>query len=275
MPDTALNDQSIKELVDLGRAQGEVQEVGNTPVLVIPSTHKVVPMRDYVYNEHAQAPHRKIGTAKVLDAASFCEYYTLFHDINSRVFADETNIKILAVLDYHAALDGGPRWGQHRVDLTLRHSEEWKRWHGKDGEKMTQMEFAEFIEDNAPDIIDPSGATVLEVASDLSAKTDADFSSAQRLVNGQVQFKYSETIKAQFGSGNLDVPERFKISIPIHIGGERVELTARLRYRIQTGKLTFWYDLLRADVSEREAFIAIRKLIADTLQVTIINGTPA
>ncbi len=144
----------------------------------------------------------------------------------------------------------------------------------KNGKREAQMEFAEFIEDNAPDIVEPDSATMLEVARDLSAKTDVDFASAIRLQNGQVQFKYSEQIKGTYGSGNLDVPERFTISIPVHIGSERVGITARLRYRIASGKLTFWYDLLRADMIERNAFLAVRKAIGDTLGVTVINGAP-
>lgn len=271
-----LNEKVIKEIVHLGRQAGEIHTTPNgLPYAVIPVDAQIVDMTKYVHNDYAERPHRKKGTVTALDAASFIAYYQLFADEHSRVFADETRACVLAVLDYHGIGDNAPRWGQHRINLTLRQSEEWKRWYGADGKKLTQVDFAEFIEDNAPDIVTPSAATMLEVARDLTAKTDADFGSAIRLNNGSVQFKYSEQIKASFGGGQLEIPEQFLIAIPVHVGGERVKVTARLRYRLNSGKLTFWYDLLRADVVLREAFLAVQKQIADGLAITIINGSPA
>lgn len=271
-----LNKDTVKELYGYGRAAADVKEVGNTPFVVIPNDHKVVGLAEYKDNPRAERPLRVKGTAKVHDVPSFCEYFTLFHDENSRVFADEDKATILAVLDYHGALGGGaPRWGEHRLELTFRHSKEWNEWKGKDGQRTQQMEFAEFLEDHAPDIITPDAATMLEVARDLSAKVDADFGSAIRMNNGSVQFKFSEQVKATFGSGQLEVPEQFIVSIPIYLGCDRVSITARLRYRINAGKLSFWYDLLRADNIKREAFLVARKTITDTLAITDISGTPA
>lgn len=270
-----LNQQTVKELVGLGRASAEVRQSGNTPFVVIPNDHRVVQLRDTIINPDADRPIRKAGIVKVLDGLSFCEYYTLFHDEHSRVFADETEARILAVLDYHGIGDNAPRWGQHRLDLTLRHSEEWAAWTGHSGKRSPQMEFAEFLEDNAPDIVTPDAATMMECARSLSAKTDVDFGSAIRINNGSVQFKYTETVKGTYGAGNVDVPEQFVIAIPVYVGGERVRVTARLRYRIASGKLTFWYDLLRASAVERDAFLNIRSQIGSNLSVTIINGTPA
>lgn len=276
-----LNKETLADLVDLSRATGlpRVAEGANVPYAVIPQTCQIVDLSKFVFNEHSSRPERVKGTAKVLDAQSFCDYYTLFHDDHSRVFADETQNKIVAVLDYHEVqLEGGgagPRWGSHRLDLTMRPSKEWLIWKAADGKKQSQMEFAEFIEDNTPDIIAPPAAAMLEVARDLSAKTDVDFGSAVRMQDGSVRFRYSESVKATVGAGNIDVPEQFDIAVPIYIGTDRVRITARLRYRINSSKLTFWYNLLRADAAEREAFQMVRTGIADSLGVTIINGSPA
>lgn len=271
--------ETLDGLVDLSRAAGKPNSVegGVVQYAVIPQDAQVVSLAEFQYNEHQERPERKKGTARVLDAASFCEYYRLFQDADSRVFADETTSKILAVLDYHESGHGedGPRWGQHRIDLTLRHSEEWKRWIALNGKRTPQMEFAEHLENNAPDIVDPDAATMLEVARDLSAKTDVDFGSAIRMANGSVQFKYSEQVKGTYGNGNIDIPERFVIAIPVYVGGERTQIVARLRYRIASGKLTFWYDLLRAGEAERNAFLEAREVIERTLELVIINGTPA
>ena len=271
-----ISKDAIVELVDLGRLGSSLQQLpdGGVPFVVIPATAKVQDFSALV-EERLTNPRRKIGTAKVLDASSFNEYFTLFRDENSRIFADETATRIVGVLDYHEVGEGKPRFGQHRVELALRFSEEWSTWGAKDGNKQTQMDFAEFLEDNAPDVVSPDAATMREVATDLRAKTDSDFGSAIRVQNGSVKFGYSEQTKGTFGKGDMEIPERFLIAIPVYIGTERVQLTARLRYRINGGKLTFWYDLLRAEQASRDAFAAIYDTIADSLQVKIINGSSA
>jgi uncharacterized protein YfdQ (DUF2303 family) len=272
-----LSDKTIKELLALGVAQGAPKEVGGVPYAIVPNDCSVKDLSAFRFNDFSAAPHRKKGTVAVLDAASFIEYYTLFSDANSRVFADETKSQVLAVLDYHGAGDGGPRWGQHRVRLDLRKSPEWLTWMNQNGQakKMSQMEFAEFIEDNTPDIREPNAATMLEMARSLQAKTDVDFSSAIRTNNGQVQFKYTENVKGTYGNGNVEIPESFTVGIPVYVGTQRVAITARLRYRLNSGKLSIWYDLLRADAIERDAFMSTLAEIKQGLSVTIINGVPA
>jgi uncharacterized protein YfdQ (DUF2303 family) len=281
MSEIALSDKTLKEAVKLGQNIGDAKSVlvlpGNgIPYAVIPNDSKVESLLNFVYNDYAERPHRKKATVAVLDAGSFIEYYSLFSDSHSRVFADETKAQVLAVLDYHGTGENAPRWGQHRVRLDLRHSEEWKAWTGHNGQshKMSQLEFAEFIEDNAPDIKEPNAATMLEMARSLQAKTDVDFSSAVRTNNGQVQLKYTENIKGTYGSGNVEIPEEFLIQIPVYVGTERVPIRARLRYRLLSGKLSIWYDLLRADEIARVAFLNVLGAIKEGLKVTVINGTP-
>lgn len=269
--------EMFKQLRDIIVATGQQREAGNTPYVVVPQDHKVVGLSDYVHNDRSERPIRKQGIVKVFDTDSFCEYYSLFSDEDSRVFADECASTVLAILDYHEKGAAGPRWGEHRIHLSLRPSDEWTKWTGKNGvaNKMSQMDFAEFIEDNSPDIVQPSGATMLEVARTLSAKTDVDFASAIRMANGSVQLKYNEQVKGTYGNGQVDIPEQFTIAVPVYLGLDRTPITARLRYRIASGKITFWYDLLRPEAVKRDAFLAIRDAIQQRIARTIINGTPA
>ena len=129
------------------------------------STAHVVPADQL---ETAERPHRIKQTIAVRDCKSFLDYWKLYSDSDSRAFADRDKSLISAVLDYHQTGEPqSPRWGSHRLMLTLRFTEEWKTWTGKNGVKMTQAEFAEFLEDNALDIIEPSSATMVECASTL------------------------------------------------------------------------------------------------------------
>lgn len=277
MAEPVVTDKLVKELIRVGQEVGLAQRPDGAlqPYVVVPSDCKVVDLGPWLYNEHASNPERKKAVVKAHDADSFIEYFKLFRDEQSRVFADEPNHKFVAVLDYHQSAEGKPRWGEHRVELTLRQSEEWATWKGADGKKFTQMDLGEFIEDNQPDITSPSGATMLEVARDLSAKSGADFSSAITMANGSVKFAYTETVRGTYGNGSLEVPDRFTISIPIYVGSDPVSLTARFRYRVNGGKLQLWFDLLRASAAEREGFFLLHAQIAEGTAVKLINGTPA
>lgn len=275
----SLDGTAIQELVGLGAQRGEIRIIdgvkGALPFVVIPSDHKVQPLSDLIYHPNQEFPVRKKANVRVLDGPSFCEYFKLFSDEDSRIFADETRASVVAILDYHHKGENQPRWGEHRVTLSLQFSEQWQRWTQASGKKMTQEEFAEFLEQNGIDISDPTPAAMMDVARDLQAKTDVEFGSGLRTQSGQVQLTYSETVKATVGKGNIEVPDRFKVFIPVYVSGESVFLNALLRFRINQGKLTFWFDLVRKEDAQRRAFVDVRDRIARELAVMVINGSPA
>lgn len=272
-----LDAEAIQQIAGLARLGMGPQKVegGNIPFVLVPEGYEAKAMPDLIYNDHTKTPERIRGNVTVLDPGSFTQYYTLFNDPNSRVFADETTLKVLAVLDYHGAGEGTPRWGQHRLTLGLRQSEEWERWIDHNNQHMTQQTFAEFLEQNSLDVTKPTPADMVEIASDLQATTEVEFGSGLRQQDGQVKFKYTEAVRATVGGGQVSVPERFTIQIPAFIGGERVPMDALLRFRVKEGKLTFWYTLVRPEEVIRNAFIEARNAIAKDLGITIINGTPA
>ena len=234
------------------------------------STAHVVPADQL---ETAERPHRIKQTVAVRDCKSFLDYWKLYSDSDSRAFADRDKSLISAVLDYHQTGEPqSPRWGSHRLMLTLRFTEEWKTWTGKNGVKMTQAEFAEFLEDNALDIIEPSSATMVECASTLQAKNEVEFEQATNLQSGQVQMRYKEEIRGSWSNGNIEIPKRFSILVPIYDGQEAVKVDARIRYRLSGSKLTFWYQLHYKERLERAAFAAIVEQVAAG-GVSIFNGT--
>ena len=274
---------AVQDLLKVGRSQaGIIMDKGmNIPALVIPDGYKVVPLEPQVFNRHQPHPERIISNVNVFDVESFNEYFRLFSDPSSRVFAhrwrdssSRINSKVLAILDYHGANgDEVPRWGDHKLQLCLEKSEEWASWDGADGVKMSQVDFAAFLENNSADIVSPTAASMLEVARDLNATTEGEFGSAIRLDNGSVRFKYSEQVRANVGAGNMEVPEKFMISIPLYLGGALLLLTCRLRYRINSGKLTFWYDIAGKEALELKGFRDVVASINSALGITIINGT--
>ncbi len=282
MTEPQINTETIKELVRLGRLTAGPQVVpgGNVPYVIVPDGCTAQPLPDLVYNEyerHEAQPKRIIGTISVLDPESFVQYFGDFSNPDSRIFAYEPESKVIGILDYHENHESEgpkPHWCQHRVALTLRHSEPWKAWTAQNNKHVTQQQFAEFLEQNAFDIIRPSPAEIMEVARDLQATTEVEFGGGVRS-NGAMNFKYTETTKATVGAGQLSVPERFTIQIPCYVGGFVVPMDALLRFRLKEGKLEIWFSLIRPDEVARQAFIGSRDQIAKTLSIDILNGTPA
>ena len=156
----------------------------------------------------------------------------------------------------------------------MRKSEQWNTWASFNNKKFQQQEFAEFLEQNAIDITQPTPAHMRDVATDLQGTVDVEFGAAIRNQNGQTNFKYAETTKTTVGTSQLAVPEQFTIFVPPYIGGAPIAMQAFLRFRINQGKIVFWYTLIRPEEVLRAAFAAARDRIAVDLKITILSGKP-
>lgn len=202
--------------------------------------------------EHLRNKPRLFRTSlNVQTLSAFTDYITKHGmECATAIFADRNlaQPKLVAVINYHP-LDGGdgftPSRCDHRITYAYPLSVEWKRWMEKNGKRMRQREFAEFIEDNLPDIRKPTGADMLTIAKTLEAERSSKFSSGIRLDNGDNELSYIDETKASAGKGVLQIPEIFTLGILPFIDGEGYELDARLRYRISEGSLELWYDLDR------------------------------
>lgn len=219
------------------------------------------------------APVSVRGELQVYDAASFVDYVQRFKDADTVIFADKVARSFTAVLDYHAV--GAPRWGRHRAVLAARETEAWKRWTAQDGEKMNQADFAQFIEDNIPDIAKPAGAELVEIARTLEAKKDVQFQSVIRPQNGSVNFHYSEQVQGNARGGDLAIPEEFILGLIPFEGCEKYKVVARLRYSIQAGGRLARFDLLRLEDIVEEAFAEITGDVKGGVGDTLILSGPA
>lgn len=185
---------------------------------------------------------------KLDDADSFSAYVNTFKTEHSQLFVSIERHNMTALLDYHAASGNGdagkPDYLDHRAVYEMPFSEEWARWTRIDGVPMPQVKFAEFLEENLADIVEPAGASILEVALQLQQKKKVQFDSGIRLQDGSTQLTYREEVE-NAGKNNMVVPTEFTIGIPVFFGGDRYKLKALLRYRIEEGKLTFHIVLHR------------------------------
>lgn len=269
---------AIQQIIKLGAAEVFTSSLpGGLPSVVVPTGYSVLALpKD---EKLADNPQRIKAHSKLCDPASFIKYFTDFRSAGSAIFAEEENGTILAILDYHHYDDTAtarPRWCEHKAELKLDHSDEWNLWTGNNQKRMTQEDFARFLEDNSPDLYSPDSATMLEIARGMTAKLEINVDTAIRTNTGAT-FRYNEIVKAGAlgAAGEFSVPDEFSIKIPVYLGTAQVAVRVRLRYQIGAGKLTMWYDLWRHQQTERMAFDAAVSEISESLKIQILNGTPA
>lgn len=207
------------------------------PFVVLPEGYKTQHLESLLVR-----PFRRRRQDKYADVSNFCD------QINE-CSGDGPNYAVYGVVDDNprfAAIFNDTEWRDNRILFNCPLSKEWKIWIGSNGKRMSQPDFAQFIEDNAPDCSDPDSATMIEVARTLEAKKAVNFASSTRLPTGETEFTYEETISGTAGKGRLAIPEVFSLSMPVIVGVAPYQVDARLRYRIaEGGKLTLWYDLVR------------------------------
>jgi uncharacterized protein YfdQ (DUF2303 family) len=266
--------EAIELLLNRGRDDGRPTYADGANVPLV--NGKAMP--ELVFNEYRAQPHRIKQTVKVLDAASFIAYFNTFSEASSGVFAHEPTQSVTAVIDYHKGNEGGsssenvPHWGSHRLVLELQKSPRWNVWFSRNNKQFTQQDFAEFLEQYRGDIIKPSSGAVMDIARDLEATTEGEFSSGMRMADGSVKFKCSQTVRTTVQGAEVQVPDAFTIEVPVFVGGSPVQMECMLRFRVQTGKLAIWFTLVDPEEVIRQAFLQQRNTIETELKIVIING---
>lgn len=270
--------EALQHLVTLSQALGRpIDHPGlATPIALVPHGVSLEGLE-----KHLPAPIRTRQKLNVLDAETFIDYVNRFSDAATAVFCNGPEGRtFIAVFDYHQP--GEPAWGDHLATYRCPITVEWGRWKEQDRKRMDQAAFAEFIEDNVRDIVQPEGvssapspADMLEISRTLEAKKNISFRQGTRLDNGQVQLTYNEQIDGRAGeTGQLNVPEQFFIGVKPFLGGDAFLVAARFRYRIQEGRLAMWYELVRADKVLEEAYTAVRTKIKEAIgEVPLYEAT--
>lgn len=116
----------------------------------------------------------------------------------------------------------------------------------------------------------------MNTATTISATTGIHFASARRLQDGQVQLTYNEAIDAKAGgaNGDIKIPKTFTLGLRIFRNGEGYRLTARLKYRLHTGAIKFWYELERPERTIDDAFSGYVAQLREQTGYAVLLGTP-
>lgn len=232
---------------------------------------------------HLLAPAPKLPAPRFLtaspafnDAGAFVAYVNQFKVAATRIFY-ALDGSFLAVIDYH---DGhgsavAAQHADHTARLKLMRSPEWEAWAKHSEQQMGQQAFAEFIEDNAKDILQPDPETMLRVASGLHATVGATFRQATNQANGQIQLAFDETINGTVNGKEEAIPTTFQVGLRPFMGCARYPVDCRLRYRIDRSSgaaLKLHFKALHLEWITETALDAIVQRVRDETSITPALG---
>lgn len=229
----------------------------HAPAVIVPEGFT---LKDIEYLRDRPARIRE--HAKIATAQSFIDYVRMHSTQTSILLADEEARRIRALIDYH---DDEANHKDHTATYTCKLSKEWREWSAADNKRLNQLQFAEFIEDHVNDITDPVGAELLDMTNRFHVVRNSVFGSVQRLATGEFSIQYSQENQ----KGSIEFPETITLAIAPFHAGERYELKARVRYRVDDGKLALWYQLISPEKVLEHAFSEVKAAIS-----TALSGLP-
>lgn len=242
------------------------------PLLYAPAANKgqgeLVSLERYLAE-----PLRKRGTTEVFDVASFNQVVRDHGQEGRTAIYLDRNPEMPAVV---AVLNGGakssPGWGDLRCAIRFCATPQWAKWRAIDGNMLPQGTFAEFIEDNLADIVQPAAATMLEVATAFHATLSTRFGRAMRLSSGMIELQHVESADAKVGAGQIAVPETLTLGLaPLH-GSPIYQVPARFRYRIRDGELTMGVKLQRIEDLMRTVLEEVIVKIERSTDIPVLEG---
>lgn len=276
MPELA---DAVTAAADLGRRQAERSpdpySLDAESRLVIDRVRDDEQLRTLDLEPFLPAPLAPRGDAVTHVVDDFCRYVNRLVDLDhTTVWCDMNRNRIVAVLDDHAD-HAAAGWRRHTVRLALQPEPDWLHWGKLHGKTTSQAGFAEHIEDGAHSVVQPSAADMLELATSMQAKRNVTFSQGSRLSTGDVALTFEEETQAKAGArGQLEIPERFTIRVAPWTFVDPVDMTARLRWRIERGALQIGYTLLRPDRVMQDAFAGLVAKVRDQVEVQVLIGEP-
>lgn len=261
---------ALDAAIDAARLSQPLIDLDERHFAFVPEGYKLQDVSDPL-----RLPDRVRQHVAVDDAASASAFINRFSSSSTVLVADYDSLTIRAVFDFHGSNQDDPfAVGACDFDLSfgLLPSEEFKRWDEIEGMLHEQAVFAEFLEENSVDIMTPDAATMVEISRDLEATTDASFKAKARPENGDRAFLYETETKVK---GEIVVPTKFTLCIPLFNGEEPDILEARFRFRPQPDGLKLGFVWHRVEYRRRAYFNSIAARIAEETGRPVFNGRAA
>lgn len=267
----------MTEVLNAGAALGTIRQNGlGIPFVVVPEDYRLEDLENL-----ATLPFRKRAYVVLQDSPSFIEYVNEHGNVvETHLYAnvdyEKFSCSVLAVIDDHSTNDAA--WREHLARFTPVKAYEWVKWTANDKRPMSQSDFATFLEDNLQDIATvegmPNGSDMLNMALNFEANSDKRFKRRVDLQSGGVHFEFVDEANAETSS-KFRFFERFTLGLPVFEGSKSAyPVEARLKFRQANDKLTFWFELVRADRVFRRAVEDELFSIKEKTGFKLLTGTP-
>lgn len=249
----------------------EPKQQGDSTHLLLPPEYSHVDISEAI-EKTAATPRRKKGYTNLTDVNSLLVYcLEQAAEKTGYIYADQKDFSITGVFNDARSTTAG--WRDHRAIFKAEQTPEFKTWMGMNKKPFGQTEFAEFIEDNFADLQGEDANRLLTVATTIQTSNGINFSSAKRLQDGQTQIMYTEQIDATAGeAGDIKIPKTFALGLRIFQNGEGYKLTARLKFRMNSGAIKFWFELDRPERAIDDAFADYIEKVRAGTKYTVLLG---
>ncbi len=231
----------IETAFERGVAAGPERWIEGVPYLVNPLTGKPEGLEHLLLEPVRVNTHRTFQTT-----AGFVAYVARFKEPESSLYLKGQ--VVIAEIDHANEKTGVLALGGHTAQIAYEHTTAMKGWIQNNGKHLSQQEFADLLEERAVDIVHPDSAEMIEIAQALHiTKNSAVTSVTRQGVNHHITFSDEQKVKA---GNDADIPSRFELRLRPFLGSDvTIELAARLRVSMSSGKPTFVYEL--QDYKER------------------------
>jgi uncharacterized protein YfdQ (DUF2303 family) len=283
MPDdkNALYQIDLNELIKLGATTADVSDERELLYAVVPEgyelkTHDMSKRNEEIvkrderiaerkFELENERPMRNVGDVRVADVESFA-YMVERENIpeTTIVRADMNNRNFVAIINF--AEDGKIAGFEDRtISLSLVRTLEFGRWMANNRERMTQLQLADFLEENLENIVEPPAAEMIEMISNLKVKRNAQYHSVIDTNTGAQSLSFSETIKGETVNGSMDFRSKFKIAITPYIGSKPYEIECNVRFSVGEERLRIFFNMINIAKIEEHAFDAENTKVRDAM----------
>lgn len=267
-PENENNAQSVERLTRLSTGVNVLTEDGFAVPVTRDAKGDMVSLEAFM-----AAPSRIKQSVSIQSITSFTDYIARHGNESSMIFFDRDSERFVFVADYHGK-DGKAAWCDNVATLQLTRTPSCQNWIAKHNQQFGQEAFGLFIEENASDIVNPSAAVMMQLATEMKAKKDVEFESSVKLDNGSFVFGYKESVGATFNNGQTQVPADFQIGfVPFRGMKDGFKLDAKFRYRISSSRLALWYTIPLLAKMIDDALDEVMKSIAETTKLPVIEGS--
>jgi uncharacterized protein YfdQ (DUF2303 family) len=267
------------EAIDLLLATGRKQQVpiypaGGDPFFI-----------DHVGNvkdlSEFAPPTRIKRSVTLTDVESFSVYVNTYKTAGTIIFASimDGAASFNCVLDYHTK--DKPEFCSHSAMFKTVPTPEWLTWSAANRKRMSQVDFANWIEDNLHLFVSPkdsgapSGADLLELVKSLHGHQSASFTGSLRLNTGAYSVAYTEEVdvRGTIREAAMDLPAIIVGGFPLFHGMPAYQVEARLKTAIKDRKLEIYFETKAVSKMVRECLTAAVERVEEFTKLRVLLGS--